>query len=113
MTKYTNRTCHCCGVRKPQPEMVQEEIYVETGKSKPGVSGATWTGFFLGDSKSSHSLNRWLFNTSQRTYSRKKTVWMCEDCRSSLGEPENQLSEKTKAAIILAVLLTISALFYN
>lgn len=80
MNDYTRRTCCECGVKKPQPEMVRTERYVETGKSKSGVSGATWAGVLFGNKKSYSSVNRWLFNTSQRNYKRKKEVWLCTSC---------------------------------
>lgn len=82
-TKYTVRTCHCCGIRKPQPQMNLKEIYVETGKSKGTVSDATWVGAILGNKQSVNSVNRWLFNTSQRTYMRKRQVWLCSSCEGS------------------------------
>lgn len=80
MANYTNRTCSQCGIRKPQPEMYKKEIYTETGNSKTGVSGATWVGFALGNKKSTRSVGSWLFNSGQRTYRRKKTVWLCGSC---------------------------------
>lgn len=80
MATYTNRTCSSCGIRKPQPEMHRKEIYVETGNSRTGVSGATVIGFALGNKKSTNSMGSWLFNSGQRTYKRKKTVWVCGPC---------------------------------
>jgi hypothetical protein len=77
---YTNRTCSQCGIRKPQPDMYSKEVYTETGNSKTGVSGATWIGFVLGDKKSTKSVGSWFFNSGQRTYRRKKTVWVCGPC---------------------------------
>jgi hypothetical protein len=80
MAKYANRTCHSCGIRKPQPQMYQYETYVQVGKSKSGISTSTVVGSLLGDKKSENVVNRWLFNTNQRNYKRKKTVWLCESC---------------------------------
>lgn len=80
MTNYAKRTCHSCGIRKPQPEMVRETVYNEVARSRPGVSTATGVGFFLGDKKSTSSVQRWLFNSGQRTYQRKREVWMCRSC---------------------------------
>jgi hypothetical protein len=61
--------------------MHQIQTYTETGKSKQGISGATVLGATLFGSKKSHdSLTRWLFNTNQRTYQRKKPVWLCNTC---------------------------------
>lgn len=79
--KYAIRTCDKCGIRLPQPEMYLKEEAVETGRSRSTVSGSTWLGGFLfGDSKSLNSINRWIFNTGQRTYSRKRKVWLCSSC---------------------------------
>lgn len=83
MATYTNRTCHSCGIRKPQPQMNQSIIYDEVGKSTTGVSAATWIGLGLGDKKSTRSVGSWLFNSGQRTYKRKKTVWLCDSCSPS------------------------------
>ena len=80
MAQYTNRTCSNCGIRKPQPEMHQEVIYTEVAKSKKGISGATVAGAVLGYKKSGDAVGSWLFNTGQRNYQRKKTVWMCGSC---------------------------------
>jgi hypothetical protein len=73
--------------------MHREEIYVETGKSVAGVSGSTWFGVLLGDTKSVNSINRWIFNTNQRTYKRKKLVWSCYDC-AGYGKKFNESSKR-------------------
>lgn len=51
MANYATRTCHACGIRKPQPQMTSKEIYVETGKSKARVSSATWIGSLVFNNK--------------------------------------------------------------
>lgn len=81
MIKYTNRTCYTCGARKPQPDMVRKEIYEETGKSNATISTATWLGVAVGDKASVRAVKRAGFNNGQRTYSRKKTIWVCRNCR--------------------------------
>lgn len=108
MAKYTTRTCSNCGIRKPQPEMHQQEVHVETGKSKSGVSGATWAGLLLGDKKSANSINRWLFNTNQRTYTRKKTVWLCGSCArgGKAGEAVFKFVEFLVSAIVVIAVLS-------
>ena len=80
MGNYVNRTCHSCGIRKPQPEMYRETVYVESGRSRSGLSARTGIGLLLGDRKSANAVNRWMFNTGQRTYQRKKEVWVCGRC---------------------------------
>lgn len=104
---YTNRTCHECGIRKPQPQMVSKEIYVETGKSKTGVSGATFVGSMLGDKKSSNSIGSWLFNSGQRTYKRKRKVWLCSGCKNKFNDGEKALETINMVAgvILLGIIL--------
>jgi len=81
MAQYANRTCTSCGIRKPQPEMYQRETYQEVGKSKQGISAATVVGSVIfNNKKSDKALSTWLFNSGQRTYKRKRTVWMCGPC---------------------------------
>ena len=82
MIKYTNRTCDKCGARKPQPDMVRKEVYVETGKSKTTVSNDTYWGMAGGDKAAGRAAKRALYNSGERTYSRKKTVWSCKNCRA-------------------------------
>lgn len=77
---YTKRTCVKCGFRDIQPRMRQREVYVESGRSKKGASGATFLGHLLGDKRSSRSINDWMFNNGQRTYFRKKQIWLCPSC---------------------------------
>lgn len=93
MATYANRICSTCGIRKPQPQMYQKEVYVETGKSQTGISGATLVGVFLGeDKKSGTQFRNWLFNNGQRTYKRKKKVWLCGIC-SGNERPVKQVAE--------------------
>jgi hypothetical protein len=109
MARYALRTCERCGIRKPQPEMLRKEIYSETGKSLPGVSGFTWFGLLLGDRKSVHSINRWIFNTSQRNYKRKKQVWICDDCA---GYRRTSTMTFRKFFYYNVVALTAAAVYY-
>lgn len=80
MAQYTKRTCVNCGLRDIQPNMYQKEIYAESGRSKKGVTGSTVVGHLLGNEKSSRSIVDWLFNNNQRTYYRKRKVWLCGNC---------------------------------
>jgi hypothetical protein len=84
MATYATKTCNQCGVRKPQPEMKQTEMYVETGKSKTGISAATIVGIIFRNKKSGKSFLSWLFNSGQRSYTRKKTVWLCNTCADNV-----------------------------
>lgn len=85
MATYTNRTCHGCGIRKPQPQMYKKEIYVESGRARSGVSKGTVLASMLGDKKANKQVYNSLWNLNQRTYQRKKSVWVCGGCRNSVG----------------------------
>jgi len=87
MATYANRTCAQCGIRKPQPQMYRSETYVENAKSQTGISSATMVGVFSGDKKSGSQFRNWLFNSGQRTYKRKKTVWLCGICSGQEIDP--------------------------
>jgi len=81
MAQYTKRTCVNCGLRDIQPNMRQKEIYAESGRSKKGVSGSTVTGWLVfGNKKSARSVVDTVFNNNQRTYYRKRKVWLCGNC---------------------------------
>jgi hypothetical protein len=109
MATYANKTCTNCGIRKPQPEMYQKEVYVETGKSKTGISGATLFGTFAGDKKSGSQVRNWLFNNGQRTYKRKKVVWLCGSCsgRAPLANSSSMSSVKKWFFVAIAFLILI------
>jgi hypothetical protein len=118
MTRYAIRTCQSCGVRKPQPEMIQKAIYEETGKSQSTVSKETFVGALLNDTRSKAALNRWAMNTSQRTYMKKKKIWMCSDCEKTYIDP-NKVKSKTDVVlnyvanvIILAIIAAAIKIFY-
>lgn len=85
MAKYANRTCHNCGIRKPQPDMRRKDIYVETGRSRSGVSKGTVLASMLGDKKAEKKVYNSIWNLNQRTYQRKKTVWVCGGCYRKVG----------------------------
>lgn len=99
MATYANRTCTNCGVRKQQPYMYQKEIYVETAKSQSGISGATMVGVFAGDKKSGNQFRSWLFNSGQRTYKRKKKVWLCGICSGNEKPPKPVVVEAPKVVV--------------
>jgi hypothetical protein len=94
--KYTNRTCHKCGAKRAQPLMIKKEVYEETGKSQTTVNGWTWWGAGLGDKAAQRAINRAAFNSGQRTYSRKKTVWQCKNCHSTQSTVDTNTTAITK-----------------
>lgn len=79
MARYTIRTCKMCGYRASQPDMNQREVYVTVGKSRQTVSGATLFGAMLDDKRSKKAIGAALFNTGERSYTRKQTIWVCHD----------------------------------
>lgn len=112
MATYANKTCTNCGIRKPQPEMYQKEVYVETGKSKTGISGATLFGTFAGDKKSGSQVRNWLFNNGQRTYKRKKVVWLCGSCSGRAPILNSSaMSIAKKWFFVIIVIIAIIGLF--
>jgi len=80
MAKYTTRACADCGIRLPQPEMFQREDFVRVGNSKSGISIFTFLGALFGRKDSARAIGKWLWNSNQRNYNRKKTLWVCGEC---------------------------------
>jgi hypothetical protein len=106
MATYTNRTCNTCGIRKPQPEMYHVETYSEVAKSVQGVSAATFIGSILFNNGSSdRTIANWLFNNNQRTYKRKKKVWLCAKCSGNLVAPS--LTKRFFKALLYFFLFSI------
>lgn len=110
--RHANRTCHFCGLRAPQPEMRRAEIYVESGRSRSSVSGGTIIGAALGHKGATRSIARSLFNTGQRTYLRKREVWVCDgaECADQAQVAARQ-SKKTKGMPIWVGVLIAFVLF--
>lgn len=107
MAQYTKRTCVNCGLRDIQPNMRQKEIYAQSGKSKKGFSGSTVVGSMLGNKKSSKSIADSILNNNQRTYYRKRKVWLCGNC---YGEVKSDGKNAEIGSIILG--LTLAGLFW-
>lgn len=99
--------------------MHQREIYVEVAKSKRSISGATVAGFLFADPKSSvgrksaRAVGDSVFNTQQRTYKRKKMLWVCSDCSPKIksGEVQNVWETIGSTIIILLVIFILIAVF--
>lgn len=114
MAQYTTRTCHVCGIRKPQPEMTQASVKVNVGGSRATASGATVVGAMLGDKKSQKAIGSTVFNSGARTYHRTKKVWVCGDaaCRRAVGMSGN--SEGNLGGIVMigiGILLLVFMVF--
>lgn len=110
MARYATRTCHCCGIKRPQPQMYQENMYVEVGRSKASVSASTFVGTALGNKKSERAVNSWLFNTNQRNYHRKRTVWVCPDCKAESDRTSNVM-ENVKLVLGLIFVFILIGFF--
>jgi hypothetical protein len=78
--EYTRRTCAACGARDIQPNMVQKEIRVRTGRSDTGLSFGVVAGSLLGNQKSQKKFGQRVFANNRRNYTRIKKVWVCEEC---------------------------------
>ena len=74
---YTKRTCHKCGFRSEQPNMVQETIKVKSGQSKAGAGKNTVAAALLGDKSANKAVNKAIWGTATRNYTRNKQVWSC------------------------------------
>jgi hypothetical protein len=112
MANYAIKTCSECGIRKPQPEMYREEVYSETGKSKGGISGATWVGSLIfNNKKSDRAISTWLFNSGQRTYRRKKTVWLCARCSGHVFADRGPIFNKIMSAVKVIFVLGLLVIF--
>lgn len=107
--RYTNRTCDKCGARKQQPDMIRKEVYVETGKSKATVSNDTYWAMAFGDKAASRAVKRALTNSSERTYTRKKTVWTCKNCRAPDSNYVPPAPKRVAANVPKADNLSVSA----
>lgn len=107
MAEYAKRTCTRCGKRDIQPNMKQVEIEYDTGSSKSGVSGATVVGMLLGHRGSQRAIGRTIFNSSKRTYKRKKTVWVCKHCNPWVNPTVGSISDTIKGILGLGLILLI------
>lgn len=112
--RHATRTCHFCGLKAPQPDMNRAEIYVETGRSKSSVSGGTLIGAALGHKSSMRSVSRSVFNTGQRTYMRKKQIWVCggADCAREARAAARQSKKNEGMPLWLGLAIGAFILFF-
>ena len=82
---YSKRTCTVCGFRDIQPNMTQKTVKSKSGQSKAGAGLNTWAGYLLGDKSSVKAVNRTIWGTNTRNYTRNKQVWVCNrsECSGS------------------------------
>lgn len=83
---YTIRTCSCCGLRRPQPEMTSTTITTSAGQTRTTVSGATLLGAAIGSKSARRAVARGIFNAGGRQHFNTSTVWHCggESCVESI-----------------------------
>jgi hypothetical protein len=80
MTEYAKKSCHDCGVKDIQPNMIRREIYLPGGTSKSQLDVGTWVGAAAGYKPSiKRVVNVFLVN-NKRGYKRKRNVWLCKEC---------------------------------
>jgi uncharacterized protein len=112
---FANRTCVNCGWKGPQPEMVQRERRVEVARGRGTLSGATIIGALAGHKASSRKVGNAVFNTGQRTYTRKVKSWFCADCGGKLpaGKSGGSASETLKilAGGVFLMFMVVSGAF--
>ena len=80
MTEYAKKTCNICGARDIQPNMVRKQKKVKTGKSRETLGVGTIAGIFLENKQSAKRLRKYLWANNNRTYTRYREVWMCQEC---------------------------------
>lgn len=85
---YTKRTCTQCGWKGPQNEMHQIVRRVEVARGRNSISGSTIVGALAGHKASSRKIGNTIFNTGQRTYTRKQKSWFCGTCAGEFKKGE-------------------------
>ncbi len=110
--QHATRTCHFCGIRAPQPEMIRDEIYAESGQSKSSITGATIIGAAAGSRSAKRALERTVFGAGNRTYLRKREIWRCDapDCRSQAEAAARDSRKSQGMPIWLGVVIVIVVL---
>ncbi len=89
--KYATRTCHECGVKNPQPQMVRREIEVVTGSSQRKTTAGQWAQLAMGDEKAAKAIrNNIISGGNKRVYKRKRQVWYCVRCADPEAHERDQ-----------------------
>lgn len=107
---YTNRTCHKCGYRDIQPNMVQETIKVASGQSKAGAGANTWAAAMLGDKSATKAVNKAIWGTGTRNYTRNKQVWSCGNGVGCAKKVRTSFGSKVGSFLIQTIF--VLAVFY-
>lgn len=109
--QHAIRTCHFCGVRAPQPEMIRDEVHVESGQSKSSITGATIIGAAAGSRSAKRAIERTVFGSANRKYVRRREIWRCDadQCRSAAEEAGRQSRRELGLPVWIGVLLVVGA----
>lgn len=89
MATYSKKTCHKCGIRLPQPDMIMKTIQVQTGNSRKTLSGSELVFAALGNKKAQKAVGRTFTSPNKRRYVRNKDVWECYKC-AGVETPEEK-----------------------
>ena len=89
MATYSKKTCHKCGIRLSQPDMIAKTIQVETGNSRKTLSGSELFFAVLGNEKAKKAVWRTFTSQNKRRYLRNKDVWECYKC-AGVETPEEK-----------------------
>lgn len=90
--KYATRTCHECGCKRPQPDMLRQKIEVETGYTQRSLS-ATEILFTPFSKNAQKSVSRRFTSPNKRKHIRNKEVWMCYSCAGVETDSEKAARE--------------------
>ena len=116
MAQYATRTCYFCGRRESQPYMSRRRIRTEVGRSQASISGSTAIGFFAGSKAAERAVERAVFRTSERTYTRKRDVWVCQEdlCHVQAKVAGQEPEESWSGTLVTgAVLLIVFGVFFG
>lgn len=110
--QHAVRTCHFCGIRAPQPEMIWDEIHVESGQSKSSITGATVIGAAAGSRSAKRAIERTVFGAANRKYVRRREIWRCDadGCRAAAEGAGRQSKKEQGMPVWVGALIVIGAL---
>jgi hypothetical protein len=109
--EYTRRTCAACGARDIQPNMVQKEIRVKTGRADTGLSFGVVAGSLLGSEMSQKKLKRRMFANNRRNYTRFKKVWVCKECVNDIKSDVDTEFGFAAKFVIWSIVIAIGLLY--
>lgn len=97
MATYSKKTCHKCGIRLSQPDMISKTIQVETGNSRKTLSGSEFFFAVLGNEKARKAVGRTFTSPNKRRHVRNKDVWECGKCAGveTLEDKRQQLENES------------------